>query len=57
MKARNLKVLDCAAFRGVARVVAMATKNRSKSFNQSSRGFAKYCWVFADVKRLRKPIK
>jgi hypothetical protein len=57
MKAPNLKALDYGAICGVARVIGMVTKSRSKWFNQPPRGYVNYGRVLADVKRLRKPIK
>jgi hypothetical protein len=53
----DLYTLDYSAICGVARVVGIVTKSRSKWFNQPSRGYFNYGWVLADVKRLRKPIK
>jgi hypothetical protein len=49
--------LDYGAICGVARVVDIITKSRSKWFNQPSRGYVNYGWVLADVKRLRKPVE
>jgi hypothetical protein len=57
MKAPNLKTLDYSAICGVARVVDIVTKSRSKWFNQPSPGYTNYGWVLADVKRLRTPVK
>jgi hypothetical protein len=57
MKAPNLKALDYSAICGVARIVDIVTKSRSKWFNQPSPGYINYGWVLADVKRLRKPVK
>jgi hypothetical protein len=53
----DLDSLDYGAICGVARVVDIVTKSRSKWFDRPSRGYINYGWVLADVKRLRKPIK
>jgi hypothetical protein len=57
MKAPDFDKLDYSAICGVARVVDIVTKSRSKWFNQPSPGYIYYGWVLADVKRLRTPIK
>jgi hypothetical protein len=57
MKAPNFVSLDYGAICGVARIVGVVTKSRSKWFNQPSSGYVNYGWVLADVKRLRKPIE
>jgi hypothetical protein len=56
-KTPDLKTLDYSAICGVARLVNVVTRHRSKWFQKPGRGFINYGWVFADVKRLRKPIK
>ena len=57
MKTPDFDKLHHGAICGVARIVGMLTKSRSKWFDQPSRGYVNYGWVLADVKRLRKPIK
>jgi len=57
MKAPDFDKLDYSAICGVARVVDIVSKSRSKWFNQPSRGYINCGWVLEDVKRLRKPIK
>jgi hypothetical protein len=56
-KCPDLETLDYGAICGVARVVDIITKSRSKWFDQPSRGYTNYGWVLADVRRLRKPIE
>ena len=56
-KAPDFDNLDYGAICGVARVVGIITKSRSKWFNQPIRGYTNYGWLLADVKRLRRPIK
>jgi hypothetical protein len=56
-KTPDLKTLDYSAICGVARVVGIVTKSRSKWFNPSSRGYVNYGWVLADVQQLRKPVQ
>jgi hypothetical protein len=57
MKTPDFDALDYSAICGVARIVSIVTKSRSKWFNQPSRGYVNYGWVLADAKRLREPIK
>lgn len=57
MKAPNLKTLDYGAICGVARVVDIVTKSRSKWFDQPSRGYINYGWKLADITPLREPIE
>jgi hypothetical protein len=52
----DLKTLHYGAICGVARVVKIVTKSRSKWFNQPSRGYTYYGWVLADVTPLPRPI-
>jgi hypothetical protein len=53
----DLKTLDYSAICGVARVVDIVTKSRSKWFTQPSRGYVNYGWVLADITPLREPIE
>ena len=55
-KTPGLKTLDYSAICGVARVVDIVTKSRSKWFIQPTRTYPNFGWVLADVRRLRKPI-
>lgn len=57
MKTPDFDKLDYGAICGVARVVDMVTKSRSKWFTRPSPGDINYGWALADVKRLRKPVK
>ena len=56
-KTPDLKTLDYSAICGVARVVDIVTKSRSKWFHHPDDDSINYGWVLADVKRLRKPIE
>ncbi len=51
-----LEDLDYSAICGIARVVDMVTKSRSKWFHRPDDGEVNYGWVLADVKPLAKPI-
>ena len=53
----DLDTLDYSAICGVARVVDIITKSRSKWFYHPDDGSTNYGWVLADVKRLRTPVK
>jgi hypothetical protein len=56
MKAPDFDKLDYGAICGVARVVDIVTKSRSKWFQKPTRTYPNFGWVLADVKRLKKPI-
>jgi hypothetical protein len=53
----DLDSLDYGAICGVARVVDIVTKSRSKWFDRPSRGYINYGWVLADITALEDPIK
>jgi hypothetical protein len=56
-KTPDCKTLDSSAICGIARVVNIVTKHRSKWFHRSGSGEkVNYGWVLADVKRLKRPI-
>ena len=55
-KVPDLKTLDRSAICGVARVVDIVTKSRSKWFHRPGDGSINYGWVLGSVKRLKKPI-
>jgi hypothetical protein len=55
-KVPDLKTLDYSAICGVARVVDIVTKNRSKWYYRPDDGSINYGWVLGNVKRLKKPI-
>jgi hypothetical protein len=55
-KVPNLKTLDYSAICGVARVVDIVTKSRSKWFYRPDDGSINYGWVLDSVKRLKNPI-
>jgi hypothetical protein len=55
-KIPDLKSLDYSAICGVARVVDIVTKSRSKWFYRPDDGSINYGWVLGNVKRLKKPI-
>jgi hypothetical protein len=57
IKIPALDSLDYGAICGVARVVDIVTKSRSKWFDQPSRGSTNYGWVLADITPLREPIE
>jgi hypothetical protein len=57
VKAPDFDKLDYGAICGVARVVDILTKSRSKWFTQPYPGETNYGWALTDVKRLRKPIE
>jgi activating signal cointegrator 1 len=57
IKYPDLDTLDYSAICGVARVVDIVTKSRSKWFNQPSPGYINYGWVLADITPLREPIE
>jgi hypothetical protein len=52
----DLDTLDYSAICGVARVVDIVTRNRSKWFWHPDDGSINYGWVLAKVIRLKKPI-
>ena len=52
----DLDSLDYSAICGVARVVNIVTKSRSKWFCRPDVGSTNYGWVLAEVKVLKKPI-
>jgi hypothetical protein len=52
----DLATLDYSAICGVARVVDIVTKNRSKWFWQPNEGSVNYGWVLKDVTPLKKQI-
>jgi len=52
----DLDTLDYSAICGVARVVDMVTKSRSKWFWRPDDGSTNYGWVLAEVKTLKTPI-
>ena len=52
----DLTTLNYSAVCGVARVVDIVTKSRSKWFWRPADGSTNYGWVLADVKILKKPI-
>jgi hypothetical protein len=53
----DLDTPNYGAICGVARVIDIVTKSRSRWFDQPSRGYVNYGWVLADVRRLRSPVK
>lgn len=53
----DLKSLPYSAICGVARVVNMVSKSRSKWFYRPRDGSMNYGWVLADVTPLPKPIR
>jgi hypothetical protein len=52
----DLDTLDYSAICGVARVVDIVTKSRSKWFDRPDDDSINYGWVLADVKVLKTPI-
>jgi hypothetical protein len=56
-KTPDPKTLNHSAICGVARLIKIVTKSRSKWFYRPDDGSTNYGWVLADVKRLRKPIE
>ncbi|HEY0982806.1 hypothetical protein [Schlesneria sp.] len=52
----DLDTLDYSAICGVARIVNIVTKTRSKWFWRPDDGTINYGWVFGDVTPLPKPI-
>jgi hypothetical protein len=52
----DLKTLDYSAICGVARVVDIVTKSRSKWFYRPDDGSINYGWVLDDVTALEEPI-
>ena len=52
----DLKTLQRSAICGVARVVDMVPKSRSKWFYRPDDGSINFGWVLADVTALKKPI-
>lgn len=52
----DLDTLDYSAICGVARVVDMVTKSRSKWFWRPDDGSTNYGWVLAEVMTLKTPI-
>ncbi len=52
----ELDTLPCSAICGVARVVDIVTKSRSKWFWRPEDGATNYGWVLADVTALKTPI-
>jgi hypothetical protein len=52
----DLRTLDYSAICGVARVVDVVTKSRSKWFWRPTDGSVNYGWVLEDVTALEKPI-
>lgn len=52
----DLATLDYSAICGVARVVDIVTKSRSKWYGRPDDGSTNYGWVLANVKVLKKPI-
>jgi hypothetical protein len=57
IKCPDLDTLDYSAICGIARVVDIVTKSRSKWFNQPPHGYINYGWVLADITPLREPIE
>jgi hypothetical protein len=53
----ELGELDYSAICGVARLVEVVTKHRSKWFQKPSPSFCNYGWVLADVRPLREPVE
>ena len=51
----DLDTLDCSAICGVARVVAIVPKSRSKWFWHPDDGSTNYGWVLAGVRALNRP--
>jgi hypothetical protein len=56
-KTPDFETLDYSAICGVARVVDIVTKSRSKWFYRPEDGSTNYGWVLADVRQLRSPIE
>jgi hypothetical protein len=52
----DLNTLDYSAICGVARLVDIVTKSRSKWFWRPDDGSVNYGWVLGDVTALKKPI-
>lgn len=52
----DLDVLDYSAVCGVARVVDIVTKSRSKWFWRPPDGSINFGWVLADVRPLKRPV-
>lgn len=52
----DLKTLQYSAICGVARVVDIVPKSRSKWFDRPDDGSTNYGWVLADVAILKRPI-
>ena len=52
----DLETLECSAICGVARVVDIVTRSRSKWFWRPDDGSVNFGWVLADVMALRHPI-
>jgi hypothetical protein len=55
-KTPDLSKLPLGAICGIARVVDIVTKSRSKWFTKPTRAYPNFGWVLTDVKRLKKPI-
>lgn len=56
-KTPDPKTLDYSAICGIARLVDIVTKSRSKWFYRPDDGSTNYGWILAEVKRLRRSIK
>lgn len=52
----DIDALPCSAVCGVARVVDIVTRSRSKWFQRPDDGSVNYGWVLANVRALREPI-
>jgi hypothetical protein len=52
----DLSELDYSAICGVARLIAIVEKSRSKWFQRPVDGSVNYGWVLADVRALKQPI-
>lgn len=57
IRAPNLDTLDYSAICGVARVVDIVTRSRSKWFWRPEDGSTNYGWMLADVVALKSPIE
>jgi hypothetical protein len=55
-KVPDLKSLDYSAICGIARVVDIVTKSRSKWFHHPDDGSINFGWVLGDVTQLPEPI-
>jgi hypothetical protein len=56
LRVPDLASLDYSAICGIARVVDIVTKSRSKWFWQPNDGSINFGWVLADITPLKKPI-